>query len=68
MRNLKLTVHRSREENGSYQGRGGRGNGEMSVKWYKLPAVRWVSSGGLVYNMATTVNDTVLDIANLLKD
>lgn len=40
----------------------------MSVKGYKLPAIRWVSSGGLVYNMVTTVNDTVLDAGNLLKE
>lgn len=64
---IKVGKHRSREENGGYQGRGGRGNREMSVKGYKLPAIRWVSSGGLVYNMVTTVNDTVLDAGNLLK-
>lgn len=37
-------------------------NVEMVVKWYKLSAIREVSSGDLMYGMVTIINNTVLYI------
>ena len=38
----------------------GGGTGVGVVKRHKLPAVRQISPGDVMYNMMTTVNDTVL--------
>ena len=39
----------------------------MLVKVYKLPVMRWISSGDLMYNMVIIVNSTVLNTWKLLK-
>ena len=39
---------------------GGRGNEDMLVRGYKLPVIRGISSGDLMYNMVTVVDNTVL--------
>ena len=39
---------------------GGGGNGEMLIKGYQLPAIRWLSSGDLMYSTVTVINSTVL--------
>ena len=33
----------------------GEGNGEMLVKGYKIPAIRWISSEDLMYSIVTNV-------------
>ena len=38
----------------------GGGNEERLLKWYKLSVMRWKRSENAVYNMAITVDNTVL--------
>ena len=38
----------------------GGGDGEMLVIWYKLPVIRCVSPGDLMYSMVTIINNIVL--------
>ena len=40
-----------------WQGLAGRENGEMLVKGHKLPIIRWISSGALMYQMESVVNN-----------
>lgn len=63
MGNLKSWTHRNREYNGGCQG---GTNGEMLVKGYKLPVIRWVSSGDLMYSMVIITINTVLYAEKLL--
>ena len=49
-------------------GTGSWENGEILVKRYKLPVIRWVSLGDLMYSMVMIVNNTVLYIQKLLKE
>ena len=58
---------KSQKQSGGCQGLGGRGN-EILIKGYKLPDVRWVRSGDLVYSMVTIVNSTVLYTWKLLGE
>ena len=39
---------------------GGGRKGEMLVDEYKLPAIRWIISGSLMYSIVTIVNTTAL--------
>ena len=41
-------------------GAAGTGNEEMLFKGYKLPTIRWTSSGDLTFSMVTIVNSTML--------
>ena len=47
---------------------GGGENGEMLVKEYKLPFIRQVSSGDLMYSMVTIINNTALYTSKLLRE
>ena len=38
----------------------GGGSGEILVESYKLPAVRWISSGDLMHSLMTIINSTAL--------
>ena len=38
----------------------GGGNAEMSIRVYKCPVRKWLSSGDLMYGMVTIDNSTVL--------
>lgn len=44
-------------------GLGSGGNREMLVKGYQPSVIRWISSGDLMFRMATTVNNTDLEFA-----
>ena len=43
-------------------------NGKMSVKGYKLPVIRQISFGDLMYGMGTIISNTVLFSCTLLKE
>ena len=38
----------------------GGGHGNMLVKGYKLPVLRWISSGNSMHSIETIINKTVL--------
>ena len=50
------------------QGLGDRGKGDMTVKVYKLPVIRGISSGDLTSVMVTTINNTVLHTWKWLRE
>ena len=62
----KSWTHKTREQNGGFQRLGRGQNGEMLVKGYTLPVIRWMSSGDLMYIMVTIVN-TILYAWNSLR-
>lgn len=49
-------------------GAGGLWKWVKVVKWYKLPVIRWVSSGGVMYNMGTIVGNAALYTWKLLGE
>ena len=59
-RNRNSYSHRIKEQNGAFSS-GARcgGNGEMLVKGYKHTALRWISSGVLMYSVMTVIPDYI---------
>ena len=49
-------------------GAAGTGNEDMLFKGYKLPTIRWTSSGDLIFSMVTIVNNTMLYPSKLLEE
>ena len=59
----KIWTQRNRVEWWLPGARGGE-NGKILAKGYQLPAIRWESSGVLIYSMVTIINSIVLYVVN----
>lgn len=60
----------NRNQTGIARGEGvqlGMGNGVNGINTYKLPVIRSINSGDIMYNTMSIVNDTILCIRKFLQ-